>query len=264
MRNYEVNRPYSQSQALLQFIGGLPSSFDEGGTPLWNGRNKIKAFSLGGQDASQAALDVVVKSFKRPSVFQKVVYALRTHKAKRAYLNGLELTRRGVATPEPVAYVELRQGPWLTAAYYLSRPTSLPSIEGETDRPDWNRQLAADFGSYVAQLHAKGILHHDLNDTNVLFSRGGDGRYSFEVIDINRMAFYPDADHIPEGELLENLTRFTGNMELFEYVVRAYAGARQMADAEAFVARALARKQRHDLRWRRRKAFCRLFKRKKK
>ncbi len=264
MRNYEVNRPYSQSQALLQFIAGLPSSFDEGGTPLWNGRNKIKTFSLAGQDGDQGVLDVVAKSFKRPSAIQKAVYALRTHKAKRAYLNGLELTRLGVATPEPVAYVELRQGPWLTAAYYISRPTNLQSIEGETDRPNWNRQLAADFGRYVAQLHAKGILHHDLNDTNVLFKLNDAGNYDFEVIDINRMSFYPDADHIPEGELLENLTRFTGNMELFEYVVRIYAGARRLADTEAFVARALIRKQRHDLRWRRRKAFCRLFKPKKK
>lgn len=263
MKKYTVNSPYSQSKALLRFIGGLPSSFADGGMLLWNGRNKIKSFVLGQSAGEPETLEVVVKSFRHPSVFRKMVYALRTHKAEKAFLNGIELMRRGVDTPEPVAFVELRHGLWLTAAYYMSRPTSLGNIEGELDRPDWNRQLAADFGRYVAQLHEKGVLHHDLNDTNVLFRRDATGRYSFEVIDINRMAFYPGIDRIPERDLMENLTRFTGNLEIFGFVVRAYAEARGLDDAGAFVRRATVRKLRHDRRWRRRKRFSRLFKHKK-
>ena len=89
MKKYTVNSPYSQSKALLRFIGGLPSSFADGGMLLWNGRNKIKSFVLGPSAGEPETLEVVVKSFRHPSVFQKMVYALRTHKAEKAFLNGI-------------------------------------------------------------------------------------------------------------------------------------------------------------------------------
>ena len=191
------------------------------------------------------------------------MYAFRKHKAHKAYCNALELVRRGVATPNPIAFVEQRKGLWLTDAYYICEATNLKSIEGEVDRDDWNRKLATAFGQFVAVLHSKGVLHHDLNDTNVLFDTDSEGSYRFEVIDINRMKFYDRGDDIPEKECVENLTRFTGRIDLFEYVIRAYASARNLNEVENFVERAVAQKRLHDLRWRRRKRFSKLFKHRK-
>lgn len=260
MRILQVTSAYARNQSLMQLIDTMPWSFDNGGVLLWNGRNKIKSFCLSTEGNS---VEVVVKRFKHLSLIQKVVYAIRKHKARKAYYNALELVRRGVRTPAPVAFIEQRNGLWLTDAYYISEATSLRSIESEVDRDDWNRKLATAFGQFVATLHSNGVLHHDLNDTNVLYDTDSAGNYRFEVIDINRMKFYDCGNDIPQKECIENLTRFTGRIDLFEYVIRAYAAARNIKDIEAFAKSAVAQKRLHDLKWRRRKRFSKLFKHKK-
>lgn len=260
MRILQVTSAYARNQSLMQLIDTMPWSFDNGGVLLWNGRNKIKSFCLSTEGNS---VEVVVKRFKHLSLIQKVVYAIRKHKARKAYYNALELVRRGVRTPAPVAFIEQRNGLWLTDAYYISEVTSLRSIESEVDRDDWNHKLATAFGQFVATLHSKGVLHHDLNDTNVLYDTDSAGNYRFEVIDINRMKFYDCGNDIPQKECIENLTRFTGRIDLFEYVIRAYAAARNIKDIEAFAKGAVAQKRLHDLKWRRRKRFSKLFKHKK-
>lgn len=260
MRILQVTSAYARNQSLMQLIDTMPWSFDNGGVLLWNGRNKIKSFCLSTEGNS---VEVVVKRFKHLSLIQKVVYAIRKHKARKAYYNALELVRRGVRTPAPVAFIEQRNGLWLTDAYYISEVTSLRSIESEVDRDDWNHKLATAFGQFVATLHSKGVLHHDLNDTNVLYDTDSAGNYRFEVIDINRMKFYDCGNDIPQKECIENLTRFTGRIDLFEYVIRAYAAARNIKDIEAFAKSAVTQKRLHDLKWRRRKRFSKLFKHKK-
>lgn len=261
MRRCEINTPFADEAALRQFVYGLPASFLNGGTVLWDGRNKIRAYDMAMQHDGGTLCRVVVKRFKHLSLIQKIVYAFRRHKAQKAYRNGLLLVSRGFDTPMPIAFVELRRGLWLEDAYYICGSTSLPCIEGETDRDDWNASLATDFGAFVARLHDKGVLHHDLNDTNVLFERDEAGHYRFEVIDINRMKFYPESEAIPMEECIENLTRFTGRIDLFDHVIRAYAKVRGF-DVEAMSKRGVAQKLRHDRRWRRRKRISRFFKRK--
>ena len=264
MRRFEINAPHNDAIRLRGFTDALPTSFDEGGTTVWNGRNKIKIFTLPSPTADGKDIQIVVKRYKRPNFLQKVGYLMRRHKADKAFHNALQLIERGFATPEPLAFVELRRGRWwLTDAYYICGVTRLDNIEGQTDRPDWNRDLAAAFAHFVAELHNKGVLHHDLNDTNVLYERNESGEYRFEVIDINRMTFYAPGDEIPLNECIENLTRFTGRIDLFEFVARHYAAARKFETPEIFVARALAQKKRHDRRWHRRKAFLHKFNRKK-
>lgn len=261
MRTGVINIPYNNYAQLVQIIDNLPKSFESQGDVLWEKRNIIKVLNY--EDDRNNLRKIVIKRFKRLNLIQKVVYAIRKHKARKAYYNALELVKRGVQTPAPVAFVEQRNGLWLTDAYYICEATGLKSIEGEVDRDDWNHRLATAFGQFVAMLHSKGVLHHDLNDTNVLYGTDPAGNYRFEVIDINRMKFYDCGDDIPEKECIENLTRFTGRIDLFEFVIRAYASARNLKDTEAFAKRAIAQKRLHDLKWRRRKRFSRLFKQKK-
>jgi tRNA A-37 threonylcarbamoyl transferase component Bud32 len=262
MKTCVINTPYKGYAQLVQIIDELPEIFETGGDVLWEKRNTIKAFSY--DDDKNQQRKTVIKRFKRPNFIQKLIYTVCKHKARKAYCNGQKLRSLGIATPEPIAFVELRRGVWLTDAYYMSEPTSLASINTEINKDGWNRKLAWAFGSFLATLHDKGIMHHDLNGTNVLFGVNDANDYYFELLDINRMKFYRCGDDIPETQAIENLTRFTDRLDLFEHVVRAYAEARHIEDKEGFVARAIVQKGRHHLRWRRRKAFCRLFKRKKK
>ena len=257
--------------------------FEKEGKVIFAGRNVIKLMEVDGEN-------VVVKRFRRPGLLQKIVYTFfRKTKAYRAFHNGEELIKRGFVTPKPIRYIETRRYGLIDYCYYITSTDFNPPIEDLTDRDDWDHALSADFGRFVAQLHSKGILHHDLNDTNVRFalrqaqepSSSGlskpviptsvsDGVYlkefkgpesfTFSLIDINRMSFYPLGKEIPLTVCLDNLTRFTGRYDLFEYVVREYAKARKL-DEESTAALALKIKTRHDRNWYRRKRFTGYLKR---
>ncbi len=166
--------------------------------------------------------------------------------------------------------------PFLSYAYYLSGSVDLPPIKDQLNRDDWSRPLATAFARFAADLHKRGILHHDLNSTNTLYHERADGSYSFAVIDINRMAFSAPATQTIDdqqggtpqyrfsfslAERIENLTRFTGRIDLFEHVARQYALCLGL-DPDAFAARAVAQKKRHDRRWVRRKRISHIFKHK--
>ena len=252
MKRYHINPAFSTHAGLHNFLEALPAVFADEGTILWNKRNKIKAYTIPPEDDADAQTRIVVKRFRHLNFIQQIIYTFRRHKALRAFLNGMELCNRGIDTPEPIACVEVKKGLWLKDSFYLCGETNLSSIEGQTDRPDWNRDLASAFAQYAATLHGKGVLHNDLNDTNVLYRLSHDGSYHFSVIDINRMKFFPSGSSIPLKECIENLTRFTGRLDLFEYVIRQYAKARHLEEGE-FTLRAIAQKEHHDRCWRRRK-----------
>ena len=249
-----VNPAYQSDQRVTRLLAGLPESFDNQGSLLWNGRNKIRDIE-----------GLIVKRFKHPSLLQQVGYWFRRHKARKAYENGLELTRRGFDTPTPIAAAELRSGCSLQFAYYVCEalPPEAQAIEGLLDREDWDKSLARAFAQYVALLHEAGILHNDLNDTNVHWEKRADGQYHFLLIDINRMKFFAPGQEIPAREWIENLTRFTRRLDLFEYVIREYAKARGM-DEQAIAQRGVAQKRTHDRNWYRRKRFLHMFKQKRK
>ena len=253
MKKCHINPKYANEPRLQTFLETLPASFADSGTMVWNGRNKIKIFSLPSQSDDSEELCIVAKRFKRLNFLQKQIYAIRRNKALRAFLNGMELCRRGIDTPEPIACVEIKQGPWIKDAFYLSGKTTLQSIEAQVDRPDWNRDLAKAFARFAATLHDKGILHNDLNDTNVLYRQDEAGNFHFSVIDINRMKFCQPTHHISDKKCIENLTRFTGRIDLFAFVAREYAKVRGL-DTTHWVAKAVRQKDRHDYKWRWRKA----------
>jgi hypothetical protein len=83
--------------------------------------------------------------------------------------------------------------------------------------------------------------------------------YSFSVIDINRVRFFPKGKQISRKDCFDNLTRFISRMDLFEYIIRYYVQKRGW-DCETAVKEAIAIKKLHDKQWQRRKALLRRFK----
>ena len=248
----EINPSYAH---LSDFVATVPQKFKTDGTLLFKGRNTIKKFVVGGES-------IVVKRFKKPNLIQRVVYGFfRKSKARRAYLNGGRLIANGISTPVNIAYIEQKSGGLLEECYYLSGEDNAPSIEGRlNETKDFDKVMATDLACFAADLHRKGILHDDFNCSNVLYHPQSDGHYHFSVIDINRMRF---TDGYPSmAECMENLTRFTGRMDLFEFVATAYVACRGLDFT--YVGRMLEVKRRHDKRWRQRKAFTTLFKKHKK
>ena len=88
-----------------------------------------------------------------------------------------------------------------------------------------------------------------------LYQPQADGHYTFSLIDINRMKFY--TGYPPMKECVENLTRFTGRMDVFELVAREYVKARGMEESQ--VQYFMNGKAEHDRRWIRRKSFTHKF-----
>lgn len=253
MQKVTINEAFADNQPLCDFIQLLPAVFDGGGRVLYDERNVIKAFVAGGTE-------VVVKRFHRPNAIQRIIYSFfRSSKARRAYLSGGTLTERGVATPLNIAYVEVWKGGLFVDGYYVTDVDSAPPIAGPlNERQDFDQVMAADFARFAAMLHEKGILHNDLNSTNVLYHAQPDDHYRFSVIDINRMKFYPLGTQPPTDECLENLTRFTGRMDLFRYVAEQYVSARNLPST--VVSQMVAVKEAHDKAWVRRKKRVRIWK----
>lgn len=239
--------------AFCRFVERLPHSFDEGGTLLYDKRNVIRRFALAD------GTEFVVKRFKRPNFFQRIVYTwLRPTKSSRSYAHAVELLRRGVDTPQPLAYADFRRHGLVCDTFYICRACDWTPIRDLLNRPEqFDRDLARAFALYALRLHEKGVLHDDLNSTNTLFRREADGTFRFSVIDINRMRFAPPG-HTPWKECKENITRFTNRTDLFRYVAETYAQARGLGTGA--VDELLAQKRRHDRNRRRRKATLRALK----
>ena len=250
-------------ERLREFCDKLPQEFDHMGELLFAKRNAIRKVVVEGHT-------MVVKRYKRCNWLQGIGYGVRhTSKARKAYDNGQELTRRGFSTPRPIAAVEVWGcGGWrLRECYYICDEscTDLDLAMTLNQPEEFDKQVAQNFAQYVAELHKHGVMMIDLNSTNVLFRRdmleNEDVRQRFQLIDINRMDFAKEGeDAFTTEEQMENLTRFTGRMDVFEYVAREYARARAFDDIEDMTNRAVEQKKKHDRAWRRRKAITHPFK----
>ena len=226
-------------QHLADEIGRLPQRMDAGeGEVVYDSRNRVVRFTVDG-------LSLMVKRFKRVNAVQQVVYTFfRKTKAERAFLFATEFLKRGIDTPQPVAYMEERHHGLFTIGYFVSLET--PGIETSLllrEVQDYPRDLAEAVARQIVLMHSKGILHGDLNLSNFLFSQsslpsaGEVGVGSFTMIDTNRSHF---TEGMPTDEqCLDNLIRLTHRRDLYEDLVRRYALLRGW-DADETVRRALA------------------------
>ena len=253
-------------EAYRTFIASLPRRFDREGEIIFRGRNVIKRFTATEGSGYQQVM--IVKRYKRPNFFQKIAYTFFCKtKARRAYEHAEVLLDRSFLTPMPFAYIETRRFGLIDHCYFISDVDESHPISERLNEPEeFDRTLAEEFARFAARLHQQGIIDVDLNSTNVLYrpvptGYTGQGHYLFSLIDINRMHVYPKGTVPPLAACMENLTRFTGRMDVFGHVASAYAAARGWSDE--MVPRLIKTKREHDRRWRRRKTFLHRFKRRK-
>jgi hypothetical protein len=152
---------------------------------IHQGRNLIFCHRVGSED-------VAVKRFPVTG-FRRLVYRWRTAKAVRAFDHAVRLLALGIGTPRPLAAVEIRRGRALLASFYccafvpVFREARALRLEDERDRT----ALLELLGGFIGRLHESGVLHRDLTSGNILLvpAEGQPGGVTFQLVDINRMAF---------------------------------------------------------------------------
>ena len=245
-----VSPLYQHLDSWLQQVPQLFASNQ--GTLLYDGRNQIRLFEVDGDK-------LVVKRYKRHDIFKKLVYTFfRKSKARRSYENAIGLKARGFSTPQEVAYMEERCAGLIQQVYYVCTYTNSQPIKPRLiEQEPFDEALAETYAHYVALLHEKGVLHRDLNPTNVLYQKKEE-EYEFELIDINRMQFFDGC--VPQAECMENLTLFWWLSPVYRYILKIYASDRHWTADD--VEKAIEVKRTHDKRWVRRKRITHLFKKK--
>ena len=201
---------------LTSFVQYLPVTFDCNGELLYRGRNTVKRYEVGG-------VCVVVKKYKHPNLIQRIAYTFfKKSKTERAYKFAALLREKQIDTPHEVAYIEIKKQGLFTTGFFISENCSDPDTSVLLKEGDFDHCLANALAGFLVELHEKGILHGDLNLTNILYHSDEDQHYHFSLIDTNRSVFKKPTHH----ECLDNLKRITHNRELLIYIITLYAKRR--------------------------------------
>lgn len=201
---------------LQQEIAQIADIFERKGQVIYEGRNKVKALTL-------ADTSVVVKRFKHLNIIQSIVYTFfKKSKAERAFLFAAMMRKRGVLTPQEVACVEIKHKALLTDCYFISMPCYLPPLSTILRKEDFDRSIAHELGVAIARWHEAGVLHGDLNLTNILYETELNGRCRFWLIDTNRSSF----DNATYLNCINNIMRLSHDRHLLQYIVTTYAETR--------------------------------------
>lgn len=243
----EINPGYSH---LRSFVETLPQRFDSEGEPVFRHRNEVRSFGWNGEK-------VAVKSFHRPSFFNRIVYTFfRSSKAKRAYRYSFMLNERGIGSPMGIACVETRRHGLIDASFFVSPYSGLKPVFPEiVTATEFDVSLARAVGRFFATMHVAGVLHGDPNLKNILYGKTSDGDFRFEVIDTNRSRF---REKCTRRECVENLKRVTHRRDALRMIVSEYAMARGM-DADSLVKDVSAALDRFERQKERRRRLKKLF-----
>jgi len=202
-------------ETLEKWVKNLPVNFSSNGTSIFKDRNEVKIFE-------EQGLSLNVKSFKVPHLINRFAYVyLRGSKAARSYQNALRLLGAGASTPAPVAYVECISMGVLSESFYVSM-----NYEHDFTLRDVLDDLVPDKENILVQwvsftffhLHKQGIFHLDYSPGNTLIRKSGD-KYSFSIVDLNRMTFLP----IDFEKGIQNFRQLHADEETIRLIATEYA-----------------------------------------
>lgn len=186
-----------------------------------NKRNTVELVSYG-------TCKFVLKKYKRVGLLKGLVYTVfRKTKARRAYEHATLLREKGIHTPREVAYAEVTRGGIFSDGYFLSEYVDWPILA------DWyysgvftlaeRSELVGAISHFVLRLHQAGFMPHDLNLSNIMYHRTVDGKYQFQILDINRMTTGRQPGLSASMKSFHQMWASPGDEEM---LVKPYAAAR--------------------------------------
>jgi tRNA A-37 threonylcarbamoyl transferase component Bud32 len=157
------------------------------------GRNYLYAAEL---RTASGTLPVVVKQFSNQGLRRRLDRRLRGSKAERSWRVAGELLRAGLATPEPLMWIESdsADGPSFFVARRLEAAVEVRHffrrLNGEADAGPFpevdDGSFLARLGALARRLHDAGIVYRDLSMGNILAVEAAGGDPDLFLVDFNR------------------------------------------------------------------------------
>lgn len=199
----------TSDKTLLYFLNNFSVEyFESNGKTIFKGRNIVKEFKL------SPAMTIIVKSFKPLNIFKSIIYALIQSKAKRAFLKSEKLLSIGIDTPKPIAAIQTGKFFLPLRCFYISLPNFSDNLVTQLRKKDFNVDIANKLVSFLVKMHQNGMVHGDLNLTNILY----DG-HNFSLIDTNRSK---SIKNINKSHIIRDLSRITHRRDLLRFIANTY------------------------------------------
>ncbi len=200
-------------------------NFDSEGRKIGPGkRNIVKAVSLNEKELN-------IKAFKVPNAVNKIAYRFfRKSKAERSFNYALELLKRGINTPAPVAYAEEVTSVAFLKSFYISE-----QLDYDLTFRDLNlgkkghEEILRAFTRFTFQLHEKGIEFLDHSPGNTLIQIK-ENTFKFYLVDLNRMNF----KSLSFTERMQNFKRLSRDRPIYEIMADEYARQTERSSSEVF------------------------------
>lgn len=206
-------------EILRDFLLSIPSRFERGeGKLIHNGRNQLRQIEYQGKN-------YVIKSFGIPNIINRWVYGLlRPSKAKRAYDNALLYLKIGIGTPQPIGYMNIRNGLSFGKSYLvtLASPCTWRYEDLFTHKFDYEDDVLREIGRITGVLHNHGLAHKDYGRANILFERLENGHILIDIVDLNRMSF----GKLDMKQGCKNFERLPATSHMHRILAEAYAKER--------------------------------------
>lgn len=179
-------------------------------------RNTLKLFKLGEETIN-------IKSFKKPNLVNKIAYRyIRKGKAQRSFEYAHVLLKKGIKTPQPIAYFE-DKGVVFGKSFYVSKHLNYDLTYRELihDAKFPNRyEILKQFTRFTFQLHENGIEFLDHSPGNTLIIVNSQSEYDFYLVDLNRMKFHEEMNYETR---IKNFSRLTPDKNMVHAMSAEYA-----------------------------------------
>jgi len=219
---YKLNIGYEKFDIL-----DIENNFKKSDSFLHNERNKIKKID-----------NFVVKSFKIPNIFNKIIYTFfKDSKAQKSYQNSLKC---GIYAPKPVGFIEYNKLNLLTKSFYVSENFNFDWTIREfllNNRNSKRKTVFKEFAKFCYKLHQKNIFHLDFSPGNILIKQIGK-KFEFKIVDVNRMKF----EKMDKKKRALSFAKLWAENEDLEIIIKEY---QKLYQNEGLLELALEESQKH-------------------
>ncbi|MCR8924057.1 hypothetical protein NO559_14835 [Dasania sp. GY-MA-18] len=157
----------------------------------------------------EQAEEIQTVKLNRAKGIKKFTYRFMPSKGKRHWNNATEMLRRGINTPQPLAFFERHSNAGIEDNYYVCRfvPNAFSARDvfhafnsGEQSYKGLDKEaFYTEIAGFVAKMHSCNIIHRDLSSGNLMMTKDEQGLI-FYAIDIGRAV-------IDKSKVITNMQR---------------------------------------------------------